>query len=311
MFFAIVMQPLLDDFDYLLRIGLMDDIKVHEDFTICHWIFSDDVGMFIPTTKEALQEARDAITVYEVALGASLHLKKSVVILFGISDLPLWMVNPGCVISLLGMVQKYLGTPWGWDWMKHSCWIFALSESALGCRPGPPRPSLLLTGCFWFGMSYKWFRYIRWCSFISPRMLVYNLFGFSITLCADSTKMGEGGLHWWPRINFANLKNLGDWGLKTSKIRWLLYSANGQPGWWTSQNQNGPKYTKSIWSLLDGSRAIVLGGIFTHPKIGLCLDLLATLGIKNTHLDFGRPGSRFKRRWDCSFGWPRCRVDGE
>lgn len=91
----------------------MHGIKVNDELTVCHRIFVDDVGIFIPVMEAMFIEARNALAVYKRATGASLNLKKSVVIPFGVSDFPLWLVNLGCVISLPGTVQRYLGAPWG------------------------------------------------------------------------------------------------------------------------------------------------------------------------------------------------------
>lgn len=67
----------------------MHGIKVTKDLTICHRLFEDDVGMFIPAIEVAFKEARATIGLYEVALGASLNLKKTVVIPFGVANIPL------------------------------------------------------------------------------------------------------------------------------------------------------------------------------------------------------------------------------
>lgn len=67
--------------------------------------------MFILATEG--MQPKNAIAVYKGASGACLNLKKSVVIPFGVCDLPLWLVNSGCMISPPGTVQKYLWAPWG------------------------------------------------------------------------------------------------------------------------------------------------------------------------------------------------------
>lgn len=161
MLFAIVTQPLLDFFDHLLRIGLMHVISVNTDLVVCHQLFADDVGMFIPAIEGAFHEARDAIVVYEAASGACLNLKKSVVIPFRVCNLRLWLVNSGCIISPPGTVQKYLGALGEQDWTRHNFLTSIWSASALGCRSGLQGLSHLLDGCCSFNMSYKLFRSTR------------------------------------------------------------------------------------------------------------------------------------------------------
>lgn len=53
----------------------MHRIKVNEDLMVCHCLFMDDIGMFIPTMEGMLCEAKNAIVVYEAASSACLNLK--------------------------------------------------------------------------------------------------------------------------------------------------------------------------------------------------------------------------------------------
>lgn len=74
----------------------MHGIKVKEDLTIYHRLFADDIGMFIPAMEMAFKEARAAIGLYKVALGANLNLKTLVVIPLGVANVPLWLKILGC-----------------------------------------------------------------------------------------------------------------------------------------------------------------------------------------------------------------------
>lgn len=62
--------------------------------------------------EETFRGAMEEIATYKLASSAKLNPEKSIAIPFGVTNIPLWLLNVGCKISLPGVVQKYLGTPW-------------------------------------------------------------------------------------------------------------------------------------------------------------------------------------------------------
>lgn len=69
------------------------------------------MGLFIPALEAAFCVAREVIGVYELALGAKLNDSKSIIIPFNIPDIPMWLLNSRCKLSLRGTIQWYLGAP--------------------------------------------------------------------------------------------------------------------------------------------------------------------------------------------------------
>lgn len=112
----------------MLECGRLQGIKISDKLTICYCLFADDMGLFIPAMEEAFRNARDAITTFELASSAKLNLGKSVVIPFGVTNIPLWLLNVWCKISTPGMVQRYLGAPWGVGISKTCLFDFCLKS---------------------------------------------------------------------------------------------------------------------------------------------------------------------------------------
>lgn len=78
--FALSTQPLMDYIQQKLEVGKIEGIKVKEGLTICHRLFADDVGIFIPTTENNFKKLKEILLLYELASGAKLNLSKSVII---------------------------------------------------------------------------------------------------------------------------------------------------------------------------------------------------------------------------------------
>lgn len=106
MLFSLETQPQLAYFGFLLKEGKLHGTRISNELTICHWLFAENVGMFILALEGVFLEAKDAISLYKLALGACLNVKTSIVIPFEIKHIPLWPLNSSCIISPLGKVQK-------------------------------------------------------------------------------------------------------------------------------------------------------------------------------------------------------------
>jgi hypothetical protein len=70
--FAISTQPLLARLDTALQQDTELGIKITDSLTVCHRLFADDVGVFLPATETAWDELRQHISLYEKASGARL-----------------------------------------------------------------------------------------------------------------------------------------------------------------------------------------------------------------------------------------------
>lgn len=46
--FSLSTQPLMDYIQQKLEVGELEGVKVHEGLMLCHRLFADDVGIFIP-----------------------------------------------------------------------------------------------------------------------------------------------------------------------------------------------------------------------------------------------------------------------
>jgi hypothetical protein len=112
--YAVSTQPLMDLFDAEIAAGRLWGLQISTNFHICYRFFADDLGIFIPASEQAFQAVQDALQQYELATGAKLNIHKSVIIPMTAQEIPTWLHSTGCIISLAGTVQKYLGAPFGW-----------------------------------------------------------------------------------------------------------------------------------------------------------------------------------------------------
>jgi hypothetical protein len=113
MLFAVATQPMMVDLLHGLHHDTRKGICISSQLTVSFRLFDNNMGMFIPATEEAFHQAKAHLTDYELASGQLLNLTKSVVIPFGLPNLPSWLTELGCSINQPGQVQKYLGAPWG------------------------------------------------------------------------------------------------------------------------------------------------------------------------------------------------------
>lgn len=99
--------------EHHIATGEIEGVKISEDLTICHRLFIEDVGIFIPANEQTFKKIQDALKIYELALGAKLNLKKSVIVPLAMPSIPEWLRNTRCTISQPGEIQKYPGAPFG------------------------------------------------------------------------------------------------------------------------------------------------------------------------------------------------------
>jgi exonuclease III len=126
--FAIATQPFITYLDAQIQSKRLPTVFLSEDLTVCHLLFADDIGIFIPATPTAFQTLKDCINVYEVASGARLNLPKSVVVPVALQDIPAWLHNTGCTIAQPGVIYKYLGAPFGFQLTSESIQNFCLNR---------------------------------------------------------------------------------------------------------------------------------------------------------------------------------------
>lgn len=91
----------------------VDGIWILDTLTICHRLFVDDVGVFIPTMEESFGKLQSILKLYELASSAKLTLSKSIIVPLALPTILQWLANTGCTINTLGEVHKYLGAPFG------------------------------------------------------------------------------------------------------------------------------------------------------------------------------------------------------
>lgn len=78
-----------------MEMGKLHGLAIFGDQTICYRLFANDMGMFILANEATFKESRMAIALYELALGVRLNLAKSIIIPFGVLNIPLWLLNLG------------------------------------------------------------------------------------------------------------------------------------------------------------------------------------------------------------------------
>lgn len=111
--FALSTQPLMGYLEEKLNTRDMDGIKISNSLTICHRLFADDVGIFIPAIEAKFTKLQNILQLYEKAFRAKLNTAKSVVIPLAILVILQWLINTSCSISPPGEVQKCMGAPFG------------------------------------------------------------------------------------------------------------------------------------------------------------------------------------------------------
>lgn len=90
----------MDYLNHLLRTQKLQGIKIYEELTISYHLFIDNMELFIPSIEPAFWAAREAIGLYELASSAKLNMSKSIIIPFNVPNIPMWLLNLGCKLSL-------------------------------------------------------------------------------------------------------------------------------------------------------------------------------------------------------------------
>ncbi|CAM6097940.1 unnamed protein product [Calypogeia fissa] len=98
-----------------LTTGQLQGIRISEQMTISYRLFADDLGIFIPSSKLAFEQLREALAPYERATGAHLNLGKTTIIPLAMTSIPPWLRDSGGYIGQEGEVHRYLGAPVGWN----------------------------------------------------------------------------------------------------------------------------------------------------------------------------------------------------
>lgn len=70
----------------------MLDLQVIEGLSICKQMFTNDLGILIPTQDSSFKEVKDSISLYEQASQAKLYLQKSRAILVRLDTAPQWLI---------------------------------------------------------------------------------------------------------------------------------------------------------------------------------------------------------------------------
>lgn len=84
-----------------------------DELTICHQLFADNVGIFIPAIECCFKKLQDALKIYELASRARLNLENPVIVPLALLVIPQWLIDTRCMISNPREVQKYLGAHFG------------------------------------------------------------------------------------------------------------------------------------------------------------------------------------------------------
>lgn len=126
--FALSTQPLMEMLQSKLSTGYLQGIKVNSSLSICHRLFTDDLGIFIPASEENFNKLQGLLRIYELASGAKINLSKTGIIFLAMNDIPQWLTDTGCKISKSGEIQKYLGAPIGYQLKLSTLHDFCLAR---------------------------------------------------------------------------------------------------------------------------------------------------------------------------------------
>lgn len=81
----------MDYLQHQISIGELKGVKITDDLIICHKLFIDDVGIFIPVDEHNFQKLQEALRVYKLVSREKLNLEKSVVIPLAMTTIPQWL----------------------------------------------------------------------------------------------------------------------------------------------------------------------------------------------------------------------------
>jgi hypothetical protein len=116
--------------DHQIETKQLPAIQISPGLSICHMLFADDVGIFIPATEPAFNSLRICIAHYEEASGAKLNIQKSIITPIAIEGIPDWIHNTGCAVANDGEIHKYLGAPFGVNLSTAAVQNFCLDKLA-------------------------------------------------------------------------------------------------------------------------------------------------------------------------------------
>lgn len=126
-----------------LKTGELDEIQIFDHLTICHRLFVDDVGVFIPAMEDKFNKLQTILKLYETTSRAKLNLTKSVIVPLTLPMMPQWLINTDYIISAPGVVQKYLGASFGQNLKSSQLHEFCLDQISKRIRGWPTNSSLL------------------------------------------------------------------------------------------------------------------------------------------------------------------------
>lgn len=108
--------------------GELQGVKITEDVTICHRLFADDLGIFIPADEGNFHKLQSILNIYETAAGAKMNFRKTIIIPLSMNSTPQWIHDTGCKISGPGEIQRYLGAPIGYQIKQSNMHSFCLDK---------------------------------------------------------------------------------------------------------------------------------------------------------------------------------------
>lgn len=114
--------------EYKLATGDINGIKILEELTICHYLFADDVNIFIPIDEDSFGKLQEALHLYKLASGEKLNLAKLVIIPLALPTISQWLHDMGCIISKPREIQKYLKAPFGLQLQRTKMFNFCLDR---------------------------------------------------------------------------------------------------------------------------------------------------------------------------------------
>ncbi|KAL3675948.1 hypothetical protein R1sor_025896 [Riccia sorocarpa] len=112
--FSLATQPLIQLLEEAQRQGKIQGLPITGDCLLLQTLFADDTGVIIQATPEYFYNLQEIIQRYEVISGSKLNLQKSVIIPWGMLEIPRWIASLPCKIARKGEVIKYLGYRIGW-----------------------------------------------------------------------------------------------------------------------------------------------------------------------------------------------------
>lgn len=95
--------------------GQMMKIHISKSLSICEWLFANGMGITIPAQSKCFKQVEDCISLYELAWGAKLNIRKSTIIPLGLHVIPQGLIDKGYVSLPEGNLRRYLGAQLGYN----------------------------------------------------------------------------------------------------------------------------------------------------------------------------------------------------